>query len=394
MKNLKKLTAAILAAAMLAVFAGCGDQSWSYKTDSVSLTAGTYIYNLLNGYYEAYDLVESPDEAKDILKEEVTDSDSGETKTVEQYAYDTADETTLKMIAVEELFKSYGLELNKTEYDAALSYTDQVWSTVKTQFEDYGISQDSFKYCYAEYTVKNGQVFEHLYGKDGDEYVTDDEMTKFFKENYDGYAYFTVYMADVDDEGNSVAKSDEEFEKAQKLMDEYVEMINKSGKTYEDVVKKHVSEYDLTSDPTSSGSVKKDDNTLPTDIADVYSGLKEGEAAMVKTGEEAQTIYYFVYKTKSDEVIDFLDTDSDSDSDASGENETSENASVEVVETADSASGNVFIYPLKSGYSHYSLLNEMKGDDFNDYLVEYANSLNVSKNSAVVNSFKPKMFVD
>ena len=381
MKNLKKFTAAVLAAAMLAVFAGCGDQSWSYKTDTVSLSAGTYIYNLLNAYYEAYDLVESPDEAKDILNEEVTDSDDN-TKTVEQYSYDKADESTRKMIAVEDFFNTYGLELEQTEYDSALSYTTQLWNNIRLQFEKYGISQDSFDYCYAEYTVKSGQVFEYLYGKDGDEYVTDEELTDYYKNKYEGYAYFTLSMADMDEEGNSVAKSDEEFEKAQKNFDEYVKMINKNGKSYEDVVLQYASDYELTTDPTYSGSVEKEDNSkLPIEIIDTYQSLKEGEAAMVKSGEDATTLFYFVYKPVTDDIVDFLEEDSDSDS-------------VSEVETVDQASSDVYVYPLKSSYSHYSLLNEMKGDDFDKYLLAHADSLKISKNDNVIKSFKPKMFVD
>ena len=66
MQNLKKLTALSVAAAMLTMFSGCGDQSWSYKTENVSLSAGTYIFNLLNSYYEAYGKVDTPDEVEDI----------------------------------------------------------------------------------------------------------------------------------------------------------------------------------------------------------------------------------------------------------------------------------------------------------------------------------------
>ena len=115
MNNAKKLTAVAIAAAIAVSCAGCADQSWSYKADEdVSISAGAYIYNLLNGYYEAYDKVESPDEVKDILKAEVTDSDEGaETKTVEQYAYDKADETSQKMVVIESLFRATVLSLTK-----------------------------------------------------------------------------------------------------------------------------------------------------------------------------------------------------------------------------------------------------------------------------------------
>ena len=236
MKNLKKLTAVSLTVAMLAAFSGCGDQSWSYKTDDVSLSAGTYIYNLLNGYYEAYDKVDTPDEAEDILKEEVTDSDDDTTKTVEQFALDTADEETTKMIAVEELFKKYNLELDEGDYETYKGYTSQVWSSMKQTLEDYGISEKSFEYCYAEYSVKSNQVFEYLYGKDGEKYVTDDELIKYYKDKYTGYAYFSLSMTDYDDEGNAVPKSDDEIKKAGEAFTAYADLINKDKKDYKDVV--------------------------------------------------------------------------------------------------------------------------------------------------------------
>lgn len=382
MKKIKKITAVILAVAMLAVTAGCGgDQSWSYKTDTVSLSAGTYIYNLLNGYYAAYDLVESPDEAEKILEVTVKDSDSEE-KSFEQYAIDNAHEETLRMLAVEELFKQYDLGLDQLEYEAALSYSSQFWANVKEQFEAYGISQDSFNYCYAEYMVKYGQVFEHLYGKDGEKYVDDETMTNYFKDKYTGYAYFTVNMATTDEEGNSVAKSEEEFTKAEESFNRYADMINKGGKTYKEVVTQYTTDYELTTDPTMSGAVDLNDSTLDINVIDALRDLKENEATVVKTGEGATTMYYFVYKPVTASLIDFLETDSDSDTDSTA------------VETFDTAESNVYIYDLKSGFTHYTLLNDMMGEDYTDYLLEYGEGLEYSSNDTVTNKFKPEMFVE
>ncbi len=376
MENAKKLTAVVLAAAMAMAAAGCGDQSWSYKTDDVSLTTGTYIYNMLNAYYEASDLVESPDEVKDILKVEVTGSDSdAETKTVEQYTYDGADETSRRMVAVEALFKSYGLELDETEDETARNYASQAWSTAKRTLEGYGISEDSFTYCYADYSVKFGQVFEYLYGENGDEFVNDDALKDYFTENYMGYAYFSLSMADTDEDGNSVAKSDEEFEKAESNFNAYVDMINKDKKNYKDVVAEHAKEYELTYDPTYSGSVKKDDDTpnIVADIIDKLNELDEGEAGVVKTGADATTMYYFVYKPKYSEIEDYLsETTSDS--------------------TTTTVNG-IEVYDLKSGYTRYSLLNDMKGDDFKDYLSNYAETLGIKKNETAIKGYKAKMFV-
>lgn len=382
MKNLKKLTAVSLTVAMLAAFSGCGDQSWSYKTDDVSLSAGTYIYNLLNGYYEAYDKVDTPDEAEDILKEEVTDSDDDTTKTVEQFALDTADEETTKMIAVEELFKKYNLELDEGDYETYKGYTSQVWSSMKQTLEDYGISEKSFEYCYAEYSVKSNQVFEYLYGKDGEKYVTDDELIKYYKDKYTGYAYFSLSMTDHDDEGNAVPKSDDEIKKAGEAFTAYADLINKDKKDYKDVVLQYTEDYSLTNDPTYSGSYDKEESNIAEDVAASLDKLKEGQAEFVQSGEGEDAIYYLVYKPVTDSIIDFLDTDEDSDKDEA-----------ELIETEDTPSDEIEIYDLKTGYSHSTLLQDMKSDDFQEYLKDYAAGLNIQKNSAIVDKFKPKMFV-
>lgn len=378
MNSVKKLTAVALAAAMAVSAAGCADQSWSYKTDNASLSAGTYIYNLLNGYYEAADLVESPDEVKDMLKAEVTGSDEDAvTKTVEQYAYDVADETSTRMMAVEDLFNSYGLTLDETEDEAALSYASQVWSTSKKTLEGYGISEESFNYCYADYSVKYGQVFEYVYGENGDKTVTDDDLRAYFKDNYTGYAYFTLSMADTNEDGESVAKSDEEFAKAETNMAEYVKMINDGGKSYKDAVSKYIKDYALEVDPTYSGSNKNDElsSGLDADVAAKLGELGEGKAAFVKTGEDATTLYYFVYKPKYSEIEDYLDNDS---------------ANAYAATTNDDG---ISIYNLKSGYTRYTLLNDMKGDEFKDFLNEHAASINITKNQAALKKYSPKMFI-
>ena len=383
MKNIRRIAAALIAVAMLAVFAGCGDQSWSYRTSDVSLTAGDYIYNLLNAYYEGYDLVESPDEAKKILDEEGTDSD-GNTKTLEQYAMDGADETTLKMLAVETLFKQYGLELNETDYETSSTYASQIWGSIKDRFEEYGISEESFTYCYAEYGIKYGQVFEKLYSKDGEKAVSDDELVKYFKDKYTGYAYFSISMADYDEQtGESVAKSEDEFKKTEDYLKSYTTLINSKGNSYEDVVEKYMADFEYPTDPTLSGSVDLEDTTMNETIVDALKSLKEGQAKFVKSGEDAATMYYFVYRPTTDSIIDFLDTE-----------DTEDVETLDVPETFDDATDTAYIYPLKSGYTHYSLLNEMKSDEYDDYLNEFAKTLTVEKNSNIVNNFKPKMFVE
>ena len=392
MKKIKRAAAAALAAVVLAACSGCGDQSWSYRSGDISLTAGTYIYNLLTSYYEAEDKVESADEVKKILEEEVEDSD-GNKKTVEKYALDGADNMTMRMIAVEKLFKEYGLELAQGDYQSVMTYADQMWGSIKDRFTGYGISQESFNYCYAEYGVKHGQVFEYLYGKDGEKYVADDEMIKYFNDNYVGYAYFALSMAETDDDGTSVAKSEGEFIKADSFFAQYADRINKGQKTYKETVLQYTKDYELTTDPTSSGAVKLDDNRLTPEVSEALAKLDEGKATVVKTGEDAATMYYLVYRPTNESIIDFRETAEEDDDVETNDSAEASDVS-ETVETSDTAEYETYIYDLKSGFTHYSLLNEMKKDDFEDYLLEYAKGLSVEKNSVITDKFQPKLFTD
>lgn len=378
MNNVKKLTAVVIATSMLAACAGCGDQSWSYKTDNVSLSAGSYIYNLLNGYYEGYDLVESPDEIKDILKAEVQGSDSdAEKKSLEQYALDVADETTSRMIAVEALFDQYGLELDDTEDEAARSYASQVWTTAKKTLEGYGIGEESFNYCYADYSVKYGQVFEYVYGEDGERTVSDDDLKKYFADNFTGYAFFSYSMSETTEDGETIAKSDEEFKKAEENFNSYADIINKSGQDYKSAVKKFIEDYEMTYDPTYSGAIENenDNSSFDRNVIDTLKTLKEGEATVVKTGEDATTLYYLVYRPKASEIEDYLTNDATSST------------------PATDPDGGVYIYDLKSGYTRYTLLDKMKGDDFTQFLKDTAASLNIQKNETAIKGYKVKMFV-
>jgi len=270
-----------------------------------------------------------------------------------------------------------------------LTYADQMWGNIKDRFTGYGISQDSFSYCYAEYGVKHGQVFEYLYGKDGEKYVSDDEMIKYFNDNYVGYAYFALSMAETDDDGNSVAKSEGDFIKADSFFAQYADRINKGQKTYKETVLQYTKDYELTTDPTSSGAIKLDDNRLTPEVSQALAKLEEGKATVVKTGEDATTMYYLVYRPTNESIIDFKEP-VDEDTDAAVQT----NDSAELTETQDTAAFETHIYDLKSGFTHYSLLNEMKKDDFEAYLLEYAKGLNVEKNSVIIDKFQPKMFVE
>ena len=92
------------------------------------------------------------------------------------------------------------------------------------------------------YSIKYSQVLEYLYGKNGDKALSDDDLIKWYKDKYTGYAYFSMSKSNTDADGNSVEKTDDEWKKAHTDFNNYVKMINNDKKDYKDVILKYTSD--------------------------------------------------------------------------------------------------------------------------------------------------------
>jgi len=347
MKNrMKKVFAAVLAVALCLSFAGCYDENktWAAKKGDDTLPIGAYIYYLNSAYSEAMGKVPSGEE---VLKAKVEDEDA---------------QTWIKNRAVNYLnayyfisnkFDELGLELTQEELDTVQSNTDSMWSFYKTSMEEMGIAKESYNQAFTLYNAKYQKVMKAMYGKDGELAVSDDDLKTYFTDNYYSYEYFTVSLTKTDDDGNSVDMTDDEKKEAKSKLEDYIKKINAGDMTVSDAA----SEYAEEALGNADNSTYYAPSPTPADsMTDPLKSAVENAEDNVAALTEGTTNYFVVRRLPIAEK--FAETNED--------------------ET-----------------QRFNLISRMKGDEFTDYVLEQAKSVEgVEINDKALNSVKISSMVN
>lgn len=353
------------------IVSGCTPMSlnkeWSYKSGDKELAIGVYIYSLNTAYQKAKSFAEKLDdydETKDSwLEMEITDDD-GKKEVASKWIKDQAKLMCLSHLVLDEQIEKENIDISLASADEQAEtywnvgqYADYGYvMPMKDDLEPYGISFESFRYCSTEYSVKYQALFDKLYKEGGSKEVSDEELTKYFNENYTDYSYFTVnlYNASTDEAGQStnVAMSDEEAKKVTDEIDGYVKDVN-NGKSYDDVLEAYMKANDIESDPATSNIENLENSSLGDEVKEALEKLDNKKATAVKVGSGENAVYYFIYKRNiKDAVKDYI---------------------------ADET-------------KKANLISSMKGDEFADYIEELTKSLDYEENTSAIDKYEPKMF--
>lgn len=379
MNNFKKVFAVLLAALMIITAAGCsGKPSWSYKTDNASYAEGVYLYSLFSAYNEAYSILQENlgddfDSTASILDITSTFDETGEKLLCEEWIVEQADIITKNLAALDNKVAEYGITLDKTQVESARELAKEDWYlgpyyeyyvasgyeavSYESMLSPYGISFDSFFTSTYLASVKQSAIFDHLYGKGGEEEVTDEELTAYFTQNYTSYAYFVVnlYETAIDEDTSQQVYypyADELIDEVEAELESYVKLIN-SGTAYSDVVNKYMKKHSITTDPTVSNVEILESSALGEEVLEALKGLKEGKATYLRVGDGDTSVMYFVTKFNiNEEAEEYLSTD-----------------------------GN-----------RQTLIQSLKSEDFSNYLNEITESVEVEVNEKVIEKYNPAIF--
>lgn len=382
MKNFKKLTAMILVFIIALSTAACSlTPQWSYKTEDTELPIGVYIYAMYSAYSQAESLAQQTegydseaqtyDGEKSFLNVEITDEE-GVTATADQWIMDQADKSLRNILAIEHEFERLGATIDEATmqgYEATAKeywdygpyysmYGEQYISPYKDIFEPLGVSYESFEYFYVT-SAKQEVIFDTLYAQGGEKGVSTEELTSYFEDNYTSYTYFNQSLYETKEETNedgepesvSVALSDKEIKKIESNFEGYVADAN-AGKDIDSIVKKFMKDDELENDPSVKNVEVMDDSSIGEDLVNAINDLKEGEASYKKIGEENSQLMYFFYKEPiSKQTKNYIDDEA----------------------------------------NRKSVLQNMKGEDFTDYIDSIAASLSIEVSKAA-SKLSPEMF--
>lgn len=316
MKNFSKILCVVLALVIALSAASCSlSKQYAYEKDDIKLPIGVYIYYLYNAYNSAQNYAQQSDlydaetgkydGKKSFLKMEITDDD-GKTAVAEDWIKDKAAEDTKTAVAIQTKFNDLGCTLDQTEIDSTQSYYKSYWDqSYSEMLEPYGISFDSFFLAGYTLPAMENEAFKAEYGTGGPSAVSDEELTKYFKDNYTSYKYFSANLYTTETAENTdgsaetasenIPLSADKIAEYQKDFDSYAATLSDGG-SYADVVAEYMKKYAVEEDPITE-NVEDIDEESTDEIMKTILDMKDGQAMTVVIGDDDTTKQiYLVYR--------------------------------------------------------------------------------------------------
>ena len=383
MRNFTKFLCVILALIVALSAASCSlSPQYSYKTDDVELPIGVYIYYLYNAYNEAQSLAQKSDKYdseegtydgnKSFLQLEITDDD-GKTAVAEEWIKDKAADYMNKAVAVYHEYNLLGAtidEAQESEYrksykdywENGYEYYGYAQPALKETYEPYGIGFDSFFLVSVTINLMSDSVFDAEYAVGGPKGVSDEELHKYFEDNYTSYHYFSanLYVSTeqpvVGEDGTETTQTvntpmpQDEVDKYTADFTAYASELE-GGAKFSDILDKYNEAYSASA--TSTDNITKMDADTTDELQKAIIALEPGKAQQLIIGtEEDSRQIYLIYK---EPIADVTES-----------------------------------YFAEDG-KRDSVLSDMKSDDFKKLLADVAATLSIDVSSAC-NDYKPSMF--
>lgn len=140
------------------------------------------------------------------------------------------------------------------------------------------------------------------------------------------------------------------IKKIQSTFDGYKDQLNKGEKTFDEIDKAFMKDQSLDASTAISATEILDNSAAPADIVKELKELKDKQAKVITVGEGNTAVMYLIYR---------------GDINAKTDN-------------------------LKDENTRSSVLTNMKKDEFNDYMDEQAQKLEIQTNEAALNQYTPE----
>lgn len=344
MKALKKLSAFLLSGLLFLSATACTDKSWAVKTEAKTISSGIYHYFLFESYQQAVDKLSTDGNTMTDLSGQAIDG-----KDASVWVRDTAVDHCKSMLATEKMFEDKGLSLSDDETREAQENTDSVWeNSGETLSDKYGIDKESFHQAYSIYPLEVDKLFDTIYGKDGENQISDEEITTFYNENYVNMLIYSKIAYNGEGEDDGVDHSNDTAEKIDEQFKSYAEMINTGAKTINEVSDMIKQTDSLDTDPFVNQLINKNSADVPAAIKNVIMELEVGKAAYTKFNE----VFFLFYKQ--------------------------DNAAVPI--------------DLSDEEEREKILFDMNSANFEEMIEETKNNMQFSINEAVINGFDISIF--
>ena len=321
MKKIKRLLALALCGALCVGLAGCGKDQTVVSAGDYKASAAVYVLNQMNALSEV-----TAQDGYDSTLENVWDNQI-DGQSMEDWVNDRALDLCFQYVATNKLFEDKGLSLTEDE-QTAIDSSLESFPNYEELYTNIGVAESS----YEEYLIFNSrfqELFLDRYQEGGEEAVSDEEVK----------LISLSYTESTDSSSDTTSTDDNSPEAVQATAQGYLDRLQ-AGENMDDLIYEY--RQSTASDPstvTRSESVANitvipangDNTTTYTDdVINQMVAIPQGGSALVQDTENSR--YYVVYKVDQDNNTEYYDT------------------------------------------NRNNILYEMKSDEFEQYLVDYANN--------------------
>lgn len=406
MKIVSKILAVVLCLCLALSFASCGeDTTWVIKNDQNTVSAGQYLYYLMNAYASASGKVS--DSSKDVLSQQVEEKDASE------WIKESAMESARMYLEIEKMFAEEGLTLD----DADTAYIDQyvvyMWAYYSEIYEKNGISDKTLREVMLNST-KSGKLFDHLYGEGGAREIPVEDVKKYINENYaktksivlslnnlDGKlrdeatiaeikALAEKYKTQLNDEGADIDRLLVDYDRFERALEEKEKAAQESSDTSSDTASNVGTneEANDTAAPTSS-TAGEETSSKASDVTENPTNDSSAAASSEETSSDSTSSE--TTEDKNPEIISKSSTkytDAEKEAVFALENGKAavvvEKEYIRVVLRMDIFEDDTYLKEYDS-----TARAQIKGDEFTEELKAKAAELTVEVNEKAVKRYKP-----
>lgn len=361
MAKLKKAAVLFTALIMACSAAGCSDTSYTLKADNEEIRAGIYIdYVLSEMSYQISMLYYSEGITDNFFDQKIED------KPFAEYVSEKALQNTKEYVAITRQFDELGLELTADESKEINSNVNDAWETQGGLYEAEGISKESLKKVY-QCSKKREKIFDYFYAEGGTEAVSDDQMQTYINDNYLRYKTISITKSTAEDEETKKKENEEKLA----LRDEYLKKAEElSFEEFDQIIEEYDEYKNAESDEASDSSDEGDENS--DSASESESTSDSSESSDVSSEEESS----------SDDSQAQEDTSSDESSSEADSSESSDES--EDSDSSDSEEEEEDPYPNETMVNFGSYEEEDLDSDYGKLLTEI-NGLEVGKATAYEN---------
>lgn len=261
MKKLKSIISALLCAALLLGFAGCSQSDkTALNISGAEIKYETFLYYLdtINAFPEKYGLNENPSEDELV------------TAAIEQCC---------EYVAVNTKLEQEQLVLTTAEKRSASDSLEDIWHVFGAYYEKLGISKQTLMKIQTSEAARN-RLFYFVFDKGGERAVNEEDVRKYYNENYISFRAINGYLTTTDENGNTVVMTaDQKAEMNREFTD--LESSLNNGQTMSEVVEKYTSKHPTVTASEQLQFIKKGTDSYPDGFFEEVSKLKTGACKVI-----------------------------------------------------------------------------------------------------------------